>query len=271
MIPTGRDAFRFAESHALVGKHDEARVGLGEIERAVREHVAAMVGAQPVPGHPSAQTVDLLASLRVSVLLQGVLACVYSALEIAAGAASFVTGRVGGKQGATPSSFNKLKTRLREGAFPELAAAIGDLGWHDRFHAFRTEWTHFSSVFIAGTNDASVRFCGGAFRRESDKKVVEDRFAITLEEVRALVCAAFESLDRLASWMIPIALRVYDLEHRVLVPEHDEKGWPRQRPDFTFVVREITVRELFTEMGFGPLLPMGPTGPTAQRSPEAAP
>ena len=161
---------------------------------------------------------------------------------------------------------------MREGRLPELATALGDLGWHDRFHAMRTEWTHYSGVHVAGSVDSGISFCGGGFRRKSDQTVVEGRFSLGLGDLDSIVRGCIETLSSLAQWLLPVAVGIHDLEHVITVPEYDEKGLPRQRADFTFIVRQITVRQHLIERGDEEYLQVSADGvPETDRVEEGAP
>ena len=276
LIPKGPGAFRMTLGRALAEKCIEASHGLAELEAIGHEHLEAVRAAVPVEGHPSITQFDTRHQHRLSIVLQGLLASIYSAADIAAFLTNYVLQTAGHAEGPPPSSFNSLKKKLREGRHPDLGNALGDLEWHDRFHAMRTEWTHYSGIFVAGSVKSGISFCGGGFRRKSDQTVVEGRFSLSLEDLRMIVRGCVETLSGLAEWLLPIAVGIYDLEHVITVPEYDSSSTvaPHRSLQFQRVrgrVKSLGTTDWRAEQGLRGRSTSEPPGAGRESGPSARP
>jgi hypothetical protein len=171
--------------------------------------------------------------------------------EVAAGFANQLS-RTGWSEGQIPGSFNKVKKQLRDGSFPRLAAQIGELTWHDHLHAMRTEWAHFSTIFI-GEDKERVVVCGAALRAPSDREVLKSKFQVPLEEIRTLGLESLHAMERFAGYLLPIVLRKFDLHAEITVPDLDQNGGLQFTADLLLRLKKTTVRERLIELGLGDL------------------
>jgi hypothetical protein len=194
---------------------------------------------------------DPRAGLRLALTVEAVCSCVYAMTEIAANFANHLS-QVGSPEGQIRGSFNRIKRITREGKFPRLTAALGDLTWHDNLHAMRTEWSHFSTIFI-GIDQEQPVVCGAALRAPSDRTVLKSKFQFRLDEIRTLAIASLLSLDAFAAYLLPLVVGKFDLSATIMVPVLDRNGAIRFTENLLVEVKQTTIRERFVELGLGDL------------------
>jgi hypothetical protein len=190
---------------------------------------------------------DSRPKLRLALVVEAACSCVYAMTEVAANFANQLT-RVGCHDGQLPGSFNQIKKQLGKGAFPQLAAQLGDLTWYEHLHAMRTEWAHFSTIFIGEDKD-SVVVCGAALRRPCDREVLKSKFQVPLDEIRALGVASLHAMERFAGYLLPLVLRKFDLSAEIMVPELDKNGGLQFTPELLVKIKTTTVRDRLIELG----------------------
>jgi hypothetical protein len=150
-----------------------------------------------------------------------------------------------------PSSFNQIHSRILKGEFPELAARLGDLQWYRKVRELRTEWTHFSSIFIGLDEHREPLFCVRSFRRPGDKKeFTTENFHCTLPEFMHWVSNAFATLDNFAGFILEkYIIGMFDPEMVFHTVEKDKTGFVIISPEGRVTPKKMTAREIFAEIG----------------------
>ena len=249
-----RAAPYFERVRYWVDKQQMLLVALEDLARFRNDYTASQRNAPTYDRDPRILMPDPRARHRLALAVESVCSCVYAMTEIAANFANYLTG-AGNPEGQLPGSFNRLKKDLRAGRFPKLAALIGDMSWHDKLHAMRTEWTHFSTIFIGHDKTQEPIVVGAALRSPADKAVLTSRFEFTLDEIRQLARAGVSSLDGFAEYLVPLAIAKIDLAAELIVPVEDENRMPVFTEDHRFKVRTITARTQLQDLGLGDYLP----------------
>ena len=171
--------------------------------------------------------------------------CLYSVAEIAANFANKTS------KGLVPSSFNTLRKKCDKDPTSKIAETLGDLQWFRKTRELRTEWTHYSSVFVASGENKEVILCVRGYRRASDKQeFVEPNFSCTVDQFVGWVCAALVTLDRFAGYILERhVLPNLPMDQTFTSIVHGKNGFPIIKDDFRFEVETITIAEYLRRGG----------------------
>jgi hypothetical protein len=242
----------FGRVRYWVDKQQMLVVSLEGLSPLVAAYEASHRDAQSYESDPRIKIPDPRPGLRLALAVESVCSCVYAMTEIAANFGHHVTAH-DNPEGQLPRSFNSLKKRLRIGLFPSAAAHLGDLVWHDNLHAMRTEWAHFSSIFL-GWDDGKLVAVGSDLRGPEDKRVLKASFMIPLQTVQERAIESLLSLDRFATYLLPAMVAKMDLAAVRHVPVLDENGMMVFTHDHRVELRQCSIQEQLIEMGLGDLI-----------------
>jgi len=156
-------------------KRDTLIVQLTDIPALIKE--CQVRRRAPCPSNPQITLVDRIPEIRLANACEATAHCLYSIAEIASNFANKAS------RGELPSSFNQLRKRCE--AVPSLAVALalGDLQWYRKVRELRTEWTHFSSVYIIDNPEGPTSLCVRSYRRPNDRIEFQGpSFSCTLDE-----------------------------------------------------------------------------------------
>lgn len=150
-----------------------------------------------------------------------------------------------------PSSFNSLQKKCGNGDFGDLPEALGDLQWYRKVRELRTEWSHFSSIFIAKGDDDGVLLCVRSYRRPSGKiELIAPNFTCTIEEFLDWVKSALFTLDKFAGWILHrYVLPKFSPEATFISAIYDESGFPKINDEHKFETEKISIAEYLGRAG----------------------
>lgn len=226
-------------------KRQTLLVQLADIPTLVREHLER--SSQPYELDPKISIVDQVPTIRLANACEATANCLYSVAEISANFANKAT------KGLVPSSFNALRKKCENGSLAEISSALGDLQWFRKIRELRTEWTHYSSIFIASGDSKEVLLCVRSYRRSSDKiEFTAPNFSCTIDEFLGWVRSALSTLDRFAEYLFNHhVLPSFSLDTTFTSAVHDKNGFPIIKEDLRFEVETITVAEYLRRGGIG--------------------
>lgn len=230
-----------------VGEWDAKRttllVQLADLPVLVAAHQARRT--QPYVGDSRITLVDSVPGVRLANACEAAANCLYSAAEIAANFANKAS------RGAMPASFNALRKKCDRDRTSEVAESLGDLQWYRKVRELRTEWAHFSSVFIGGGPNDEVILSARAYRRSSDKREFSSpNFNCTADEFRGWIHAALTTLDVFAGYLLSRwVLPTFQLDQTFVTPKLDGSGWPIFKSDFRLESEKISIREYLRRGG----------------------
>ena len=240
----GHDKFPF---HLLVNEWREKRqhlaVWLNEIPRLIADYKASR--KTPYDQNPRITLVDPVPGIRLSSACEAAANCLYAMAEISA--------QFGNKasKGALPSSFNALRKKAEKGEYSNdfLAGWTQDLSWYKKIREIRTEWAHFSTIFIGQANDEPI-ICVRCFRNHSDRTEFPKHFQIPIPEFLDWLNRAIATIDNfgnyvLANYVVP----AFDLNEKLISPKRDRNGWPIINAAGGFEIEEITVEQHLAKVG----------------------
>jgi hypothetical protein len=242
IIPAGADYFLLVNEWSA--KRDMLAVLIADIPSLLAAHMETR--CTEYAGNASIQIIDAAPRIRLGFACESAAGALYGISEIAAQCANAASKRV------IPASFNRLRKKLEsEPAWlPELNAALGNLTWYKRVRELRTEWAHYSTIFIGGPPGAAPVLIARAQRRHSERVEYAEEVSMSLSEFIDGVSRAIDCLDRFAGYLLHnYMVPMYDLDAELDVPELDPNGWPRQHPDHRFIMRRATIRQLLAERG----------------------
>jgi len=169
----------------------------------------------------------------------------YSMAEVAANFANKVSG------GSLPTSFNALRKKCAGTSGSEVALALGDLQWYRKVRELRTEWAHYSSIFMAEDEAGGTILCVRAYRRPSDKvEFKAEKFSCTIDDFIGWVRNALATLDRFAGFLLKrYVVTTFALDATFTSAVLDKNGFPIIKEDHRFTVETISIREYLKRGG----------------------
>jgi hypothetical protein len=199
----------------------------------------------PYENNPHITLVDPVPGTRLSNACEAAANGLYSIAEIASNFANKAS------KGKLPARFNKLRKDCEKDPSLPVAAALGDLQWYRKVRELRTEWVHYSSVFISEDSKGTVELGIRAFRRPSDKVEFQQSILFcAIPEFVGWIERALTTLDRFAGFVLDtFVVPSMPLDEHFLCCVVDENGFPKSHEDCGLVVESITVREFLKRGG----------------------
>ncbi len=202
----------------------------------------------PNPDNPMVSFVDAAPSIRLSNACEATANLLYSISEIAANFANKAT------KGIVPSSFNGLRNKCSnatDGPLVAIRDALGDLQWYSKVRELRTEWAHYSSIFIGEDHAGSPIICLRAYRRKSDQiEFRSPNFNFSPADLIQWTTNALSTLDSFAGHLLQrYVIPTFDLDGVVTIPKYDKSGFPIFRPNATIETEVVTIREFLRRGG----------------------
>lgn len=233
----------FEQVSEWAAKRQTLLVQLTDISTLVKEHLERKAHTYELDQKIS--IVDQVPTLRLANACEATANSLYSVAEIAANFANKAT------KGLVPSSFNALRKKCEKNSLPEICSTLGDLQWYRKVRELRTEWTHYSSIFIAAGNNHEVLLCVRSYRRVSDKlEFTAPNFSCTIDEFVVWVRAALSTLDRFAGYLLDRhVLPNLPLDQTFTSAVLDKNGFPIIKGDLRFEVETITIAEYLRRGG----------------------
>jgi len=224
-------------------KRQTLLVQLTDIPVLVRAHLER--SSHPYERDPKISIVDQVPTIRLANACEATANCLYSVAEIAANFANKTT------KGLVPSSFNALRKKCEKDPESEISSTLGDLQWFRKIRELRTEWTHYSSIFIASGDNKELLLCVRSYRRASDRlEFTTPNFSCTIDEFVGWVRSALSTLDRFAGYLFDHhVLPNLPLDQTFTSAVYDEHGFPIIKEDMRFEVETITIAEYLRRGG----------------------
>lgn len=175
----------------------------------------------PDAQQPRLKLIDMIPTRRLANACESAANALYGMAEIAARFANLASG------GVLPASFNALRKTVEAGrAEPDLKRALGDLQWYKKVREIRTEWAHFSTVFIGGDPDDPL-IAVRDHRRSSDKEEFRGHAVLSVRDFIAWVSGAIGTTDTFAEYLLrKYVLSRFDLAAEFTLPVYDSRGIP---------------------------------------------
>lgn len=225
-------------------KRQHLAVYMQDLPRLAAEYKKA--DSQPYEPNPLITIVDQSPRIRLSSACEAAVNCVYGMAEIAAQFGNKASG------GLLPSSFNKLRKKAESG---ELASAgisewVRDFGWYKKIRELRTEWAHFSTVFIGEEKDGEPILVVRCHRFPSDRDEFPKDIRVRIPDLVDWINRAIAVVDDFGNYVLARhILPKLDLNAKFISPKRDAHGWPIIRPNHTFEVEHITISEHLAQCG----------------------
>jgi hypothetical protein len=224
-------------------KHDTLVLQLDDVPRLLEAHNSR--STWPNPAQPRITMVDMTPTIRLANAIEAMANGLYSVAEIAASFANKQT------RGRIPSSFNQLRKKCENGECPDVAAALGDLQWYRKVRELRTEWAHYSSIFIGESTDGAPVLCVRSYRRQTDR--VEFKSQSTFCDVPQFcdwVTKALQTLNRFAGYLLTASvIPSFNLDEIITSFETEADGFPKLREDGGLFTKKETIRDYLRGRG----------------------
>lgn len=182
--------------------------------------------------------------LRLASACESAANCLYAMAEIAAQFANKAT------KGEFPSSFNQIIKKLDTDWNPhDIQNVLAEHHWYKKIREMRTEWTHYSSIFIGGeSNDIIVL---NSYRRSSDRvEFVGKSSQIQLKDFLVWMNNAVVTIDYFADFLATnYLLPSFPAEEVITIPKRDKNGFPIFKHNMQCEIEKVTIREYFSRYG----------------------
>ena len=191
--------------------------------------------------------IDPIPNLRLSSCCEAVSNCLYSMAAIAAHFGNKIS-----TNNILPKSFNKLIKKYEKGELKDLGLekCFSDLQWYQKVRELRTEWTHYSTIFIGKDNNNEPLLVVRSFRKASDKKEFVGKINIYISDLVGWINKAISTIDNYGNFLLEkYILPSLELNKKLIYPVYDKNGLLMMKPDKTFEVTEITVEEYLSKCG----------------------
>jgi hypothetical protein len=124
------------------------------------------------------------------------------------------------------------------------------LGWYKKVRELRTEWAHYSTVFVAEEKNAESIIVVRCHRRPSDREEFRQEIQVRIADLIDWINRAIATVDNLGNYLlVRYIIPRLDLTAKVTAPKLDKGGWPIVKADHTFEVEEITVADHLAQCG----------------------
>ena len=225
-------------------KRQHLAVWVQELPRLVTEYKSTQKA--PYDLNPMITLVDPFPRIRLSSACEAAANCLYGMAEISA--------QFGNKasNGLLPASFNALRKKAERGEFAQdsLADWVSDFSWYRKVREIRTEWAHFSTVFIGENSDGEPIIVVRCHRRHSDREEFNQQIQVRISDLIEWINKAIATIDNFGNYLlVRHIIPKLDLSAKFISPKRDQKGWPVIKPDHKFEVEEITVKDYLAQCG----------------------
>jgi hypothetical protein len=235
----------FVLSHDWKEKREQLFVFIRDIPELIKQ--MDQISSQSFSDNPRVEIYDSTFRLRVSSACESAAHCLYSMAEISAQFANKAT------KGDFPSSFNDIVKKLEKSWNPHnIKDILGDFHWYKKIREMRTEWTHYSTIFIAG-DVGNHTIVLKRHRRESDQQEFkENNIKIQINDFLLWLNKAIEVLDSFSLFLSKeYLLKTFDLDQVIIVPKRDSRGFPifLSGPTPRVETENITIGDYFRRAG----------------------
>lgn len=234
----------FSLVHEWDAKRQHLAVYLQDIPLSAAEYVNRVTAPYDQDSKLTIQ--DPFPRIRLSSLCEAATNCLYGMAEIAAQFANKASA------GQFPSNFNALRKKAERGEFQHLALAdwLDDFGWYKKVRELRTEWVHFSTVFIGEDEVGQPVLSVSCLRRDSDREMFNQKIRVPIPELIDWIVKAMSVIDNLGNYvLVKHVIPKLDLAATVIIPKYDANGWPIFKTDFRVEIEEITIAEYLARGG----------------------
>lgn len=201
---------------------------------------------KPYELNPMITLVDPIPKIRLSSACEASVNCLYGMAEIAAQFGNKVS------KGYLPASFNALRKNAERGNFANsgLSEWVSDFSWYKKVRELRTEWAHFSTIFIGEEKNGDPVLVVRCHRRPSDREEFRHQIDVQIPDLIGWINRAIAVIDNFGNYLLEKhIISKLDLTAKVTAPKRDERGWPIIKTDHSFEVEQITVAEHLAQCG----------------------
>jgi hypothetical protein len=224
-------------------KREHLLIYSDDVPRLVEEYKQA--GRKPYPRNPLITFVDPVPKIRLSSACEASVNCLYGMAEIAARFANRLSQDF-------PSSFNALRKKAERGDLEKSCSGewVSDFGWYKKVRELRTEWAHYSTIFIGEDERHEPTMVVRNRRNVADRVEFPKQTNIPVADLPGWITKAVAALDNFGNHLLEKhILPTLDVDAVVTGPKLDELGWPIIRPDHTMVIEKIRVSDYVAQCG----------------------
>jgi len=225
-------------------KRQHLAVYIQDLPRLVEECKKAE--RRPYEQNPLITMVDPVPRIRLSSACEAAVNCLYAMSEIAAQFGNRAS------RGLFPNSFNALRKKVERGdlANTGISEYLSDFGWYKKVREIRTEWAHFSTVFVGEEKDGEPILVVRCHRFPSDREEFRKEIQVRIPELVDWINRAIGVIDNFGNYLlVQHIIPKLDLNAKFISAKRDNRGWPVIKPDHRFEVEELTVADYLAQCG----------------------
>jgi hypothetical protein len=225
-------------------KRQHLAVYIQDLPRLVEDYKKA--DEKPYGLNPMITLVDPIPQIRLSSASEAAVNCLYGMAEIAA--------QFGNKasKNLLPTSFNALRKKAERGDLANIGLSdwVSDFRWYKKVRELRTEWAHYSTVFIGKEESGEPILVVRCHRRPSDREEFRREIQVKIPELIDWINRALAVIDNFGDYLlVRHIIPSLDLNAQIKSFKRDQRGWPITKPDHTFELERITVAEHLAQCG----------------------
>lgn len=200
----------------------------------------------PHEANPDITLADALPEIRLRMVAERIPSDVYAVTEIAGKILNRLDPRIRAGFHDVVKAIVRRDTRVAK-----LTARLSDVTWYERAHEMRTEWTHYSSSFIARDQDGEPIFVLCGYRGKSNRKHFEAQAQLSARDIGTAGWQALKAMNEVAAFVIYDGLLpAIDRDATVRRPARDRDGLPIVR-NRLFTHETVSLGQVLDEVGLG--------------------
>jgi len=224
-------------------KREHAIIILEDLPNLVQDYAAREM--QRFPDNPEVRVYDSRAGIRITSACEALCNALYGAGELASKCCTRVM------KPQLPESFRKIKDKIEKGSLADrgFRAEDFDFSGYKVIHSIRTELTHYSSIFLAGTDDTDPIIHVQKLSEDMKQTAIED---LRVSELIKCARSSIRIFDRFLEGVL-IDHIIPNIDHSRKITgqvERDERGMPIIK-DAMFVPKpDISVQQHIIDCGY---------------------
>lgn len=202
---------------------------------------------EPYSGNPEIICTDPVPPIRLANACESTTNTLYGLSEIAAQFGNRAS------KGKLPASFNEMRKKVQAGKLgTDLPTALGDLQWYEKVRELRTEWAHYSTVFI-GEHEGEPLLVVRAYRSKDNREQFKSTLYCRIPDIIDWTSRATATFDNFAGYLLTTyVIPSFNLDATMIVPRYDGNGFPLMKDRKFDGVETLTVREVLQRCGVIP-------------------
>lgn len=206
----------------LEEKRISIEIYLTDLDRLIEDWKRAHNSGVLSSPNSDVKIIDVTPRYRLGAVCEALANAVYGMAAIA--------GQIGNKQSGTlPSSFRVFCNKLNEGKYDHLNCKewLNDTSWYLTIRDIRSEWVHYSSIFIGSDKNDEPILVIKPYRGTDDvSKGKAQQKEISIKDFKEAIQKSIHTIDNFLDFIVVTYLiPKLDLNQEIRLPPVDENGF----------------------------------------------